>query len=197
MLLVLAASLTAALVGSASANVDLEWRPSQATIGVGESLFVDLYAVADNPTGHLISAIDAIILWDPSYLDFWGLVGDPQPYWMVDGFLDAPGGINDDPYFDGDAMYTAWANFGEDVLVTQDGLLCATFEWRGLQITDLTEVTIPALCGQAATAVYDGTSGNNDIKGELGGIEVTIVPEPCASLVFSFGLLPLLRRRSR
>lgn len=194
-----AVALVFTAMGQASALVNLEWRPAQSTVAVGESVYLDLYAVSDNSAGDEISAIEVVMLWDPTTIDFWGVVNEPLDYWLNDGFMSMNGGFNDDPYFDGDALYTAWANLGENVLVSNTGLYCATFEWVALQPTSGTQVTLPASYGGVTSMIYDGMTIGNNIAGNLGSatIAVTAVPEPGSIMALCAGLLSLVPLRKR
>jgi len=193
------AAATILSTAAADALVNLEWRPLQQSVTVGSPVAIALYAVSDSAVPQLISAMDVIVEWDPAYLQYVQL-GDPQPYWLADGFFDgSPDDLNENLQ-DGSAMYTAWANLGESVAVPQEGLLCVEFEFLALASTSSTLVRILPTFGQVAmTQVLDGTSPNLDVKGTLGSADVAIVPEPSsfAALVLSMGAAMARHRRRR
>ncbi len=185
------------LSGTAGALVDLQWRPAQQTVNVGEPVVIGLYAVSDSSEDQLISAMDVIVRWDPAFLSGVSL-GDPQPAWLTDGFFgSAPDEINQD-LADGDVMYTAWANFGGSAAATPQGLLCVEFEFTALAPVESTTVYIDTAFGSSAeTKVFDGTVPNHDIKGTLGTAQVTVVPEPASLSALMLGVAGMWIRKRR
>lgn len=184
--------------GAAHALVNLEWRPTQQSVTVGDTLTVGLYAVPDNAQQHMISAMDVIVNWDPTYLSF-EILGDPQPLWMSDGFFIDSDGINNDRT-DGDVLYTGMGYLGEPIAIAPQGALCVEFIFTALAPVDMTSISImPALGTWGRTSVYDGSIPNLDIKGSIGAASVSVVPvpEPSSLAVVVLGMLPLLRFRRR
>lgn len=127
--------------------------------------------------------MDVVILWDAARLGAPAL-GPSQSWWLSDGFFEAsPGGINVE-LDDGDAMYTAWANLGAPVTVTDAGLLCVEMTFTAQLSTGLTVIQIAPSLGQySQTKVFDGSSPNTDIKGELGSARIIIFPSQTISSV--------------
>lgn len=185
------------LASGAAALVNLEWRPSQQVVSPGDTVRIGLYAVSDSALEQPISALDVIVNWDPTYLSNLSL-GDPQDWWLTDGFFtDASDGININTQ-DGTVMYTAWANFGGPVVVGPQGLLCVEFLFRAAAPTNQTNVGIAATYGlHSATSVFHGTIPNYDIKGTLGSASVSIVPEPASVTIVVLGIAGLVLRRRR
>lgn len=168
---------------SVAALVNLEWRPEISAVCAGEQVTVGLYAVSNSPAAHTVSAMDVVMLWDAGRLGA-PLLGPKQPYWLSDGFFQAsPGGINVS-LDDGDAMYTAWANFGAPVQVTSAGLLCVEMTFTAQLPAGPTVVQIVPSFGQySQTRVFDGSSPNTDIKGTLGAAQIVVFPSEAAASV--------------
>lgn len=176
-----AACLLALLPMSVTALVNLEWRPGISAVCAGEQVTVGLYAVSDSQAAHTVSAMDVVMLWDAGRLSA-PVLGAKQPYWLSDGFFQAsPGGINTS-LEDGDAMYTAWANFGAPVEVTNQGLLCVQMTFTAQPPAGLTLVQIVPSFGQySQTRVFDGSSPNTDIKGALGAAQILVFPSEAST----------------
>lgn len=190
-------ALSAVLINSSAAAVNLEWRPVQQVVAPGDTLSIGLYALASSQENEIISALDVIVGWDTTYLGDMRL-GDPQECWLTDGFfVESGGGINSNTQ-DGLVMYTGWANFGAPVTVSPEGLLCVEFMFTANAPVDRTVVEIlPASGTVAKTAVFHGSIPNYDIKGTLGSAQVSVVPEPCSliSLAGAFASVALVYRR--
>lgn len=151
---------------SALANINLDFRPDSQTALIGDTVNVELYAVSDDATNQSLSAMDVILVWDPSKLQLLGASNAGNGYsWLNSGFL-YPGGLNQ-TYSDGDAIWTAFAQFGDPAYATPQGLKVTTFQFRALEITTGTPVSISAARGGSKTVVYDGQSANKDVTGTL------------------------------
>jgi hypothetical protein len=127
-------------VAEAPANVDLEWRVSAPIVRVGETFEVGLYAVSDDGGDQTVTAIQAILSWDPNVLVLAGKIDNGPNNWTISAFDDDSNldGLNADcrsdadcgpdpdaycgpdlfcepdytglPYNDGDAWYQAFAH---------------------------------------------------------------------------------------
>lgn len=202
----------ALLETAVSANVGLEWRPGDTSVQVGDGLVLGLYAVSDNGADQPISAMDVVVLWDPSFLRF-DYLGEPQPVWLGDGFYTpsdwpdplpdpVPDNIKNDinyDIYDGNALYSAMSQFGASANATPGGLLCVDFYFTALAPTNSTSVSVAESYGNGITSVFDGTQPNTVINGALGSaqISVTAVPEPAsvAGLLSGLACFIGLRRR--
>jgi hypothetical protein len=193
----------AALVGSAHANIDLEWRPLTQTVAVGEQVQIGLYAVSDDPEADQpIASLDVLPGWDPDHLQLLG-VQDNGPYdWLWSTFPDDSGGDGmNDTWNDGNAKYTALAQpgAGHEAWATPDGLLVTTFEFLVLWETPAPEPTelfmIPGFGEHSWTKVRP--PGGGDVTGTLSDPAlITIVPEPsCLVLLLGASLVGWRRRR--
>ena len=171
------------LAAAVQADVDLEWQVENPGAPVGETVRIDFYAVADNGGGdEAFVAMDVVVTWDPGFLRLLGVDDSDSPYdWLLSGFpsdahLD---GLND-TFEDGDAFYTAWANFGELPQATPEGLLVTTFQFEALAATEGTDVVILEAFGDySVTAVYDDEIPGLNIVGDLGSATVEISSAEC------------------
>jgi len=165
-------------IGQASALVDLEIRPSFVTVRVGEAFDLRLFAVAKGAQSIPVSALDAVVIYDSSFIAFQNISPVGEPYdWLVDGFVSpSPGGIND-ALDDGTMQYTAWGQLGEPAIVTPAGLRVTTFTFLAESPTCGAMVTIPMSYGSAYTRVFDGVIPNKVITGATFGARVMVVPE--------------------
>ncbi len=183
--------------------VDLEWRPDVLSVGVGETAEIGLFAVAAVGDNIAISGLQAILAWDPGFLELAGHIDDGQYGWLQSGFpndsglddlnaglVDPPLGV---PNNDGDAFYTALGRLGDPPVIDTDALLVTTMRFHALAVTDATQVCIPEMAGDfTESAVF----ANWPITGELGCATITVTPEPTTLVWFAL-LIPALTRRSR
>jgi hypothetical protein len=200
MLLLSVLSLSAA---SASATINIEWRPLEASVEVGGLVHIGLFAVSDDLTEQSIASVDLLAGWDPQFLELQGNIDDGPYTWYWSMFPDdsAGDGMND-TWLDGDAKYTALSQFGagNEAMATPEGLLVTTLEFVALQETPVdapTElITIPSYGEHSETVIRP--PGGGDVTGELSdNALITIVPEPAAGLLILAGALALLWRRGR
>jgi hypothetical protein len=189
--------MIAVMAAPIRANVALELRPNTQTVEVGDVFRIGLYAVSDSDDVQLMSALSAILQWEA---DSFALLGnaDDGPYeWLWSQFPDdsALDGLND-TWEDGNALYEALANFDEAAPASPDGLLVTSFEFRALDESPATALSLPASMGEwARTQVFGTESPADDITGDLGQAWVTIIPEPSALLLLLAGVTLSARRR--
>ncbi len=159
-----AISLIAALL-SITGQVDLPLSPSAQTAVAGQIITVELYAVA--AATESITAVDAIVAWDPARLELLSAaIGDFPVF--VNGFLPDPDGINDD-ITDGEALYTALAPPTTPAVVPPD-LLVVTFSFK----------VLTSACVSLTPSV--GTFGKTRVIGTVPGVEITGVISGAVSL---------------
>lgn len=190
------------VAGTALANINLEWRPLEETVIVGELAEIGLYAVSDNPSiNQPIASMDVLPGWDQQYLALQG-VNDNGPYdWLWSTFPDDAGGDGmNNTWDDGNAKYTALAQPGEgnEAWATPEGLLVTTFQLLALLETPVgvpTElITIPEYGQYSRTVVRP--PGGGDVTGTLSDAAlITIIPEPSSLVLLLAGGLVCLRRR--
>lgn len=150
----------ALLAGSATAQaqglVDLSFSPAAPEASVGDIIEIQLMATPSAATAADIGALDALVLYDASRLQLLGSDQATADYaWFIAGFGPDPDGINTD-LGDGDAIFTALAQF----------TLAATVQpGQSLRVTTL---RFQALAPAAGTVISLGTS-----LGNFGATEVT------------------------
>jgi hypothetical protein len=178
-------ALTGALLVSsaAHANINLEYRPVDVVVEVGETAHIGLYAVWDGGENDSFSAMDVIFTWDPQYFQFLEIDDTGGPGLLLSEIpYPHPSGLNEaDPPQDGDGLYIAWAPLGDPVQATMEGVLVTTFLFDALQVTPSTEVGFLEEWGSDPvyyTRVIDGVIPGLDITGALIGTSVEIVL-PC------------------
>ncbi|GJM23163.1 MAG: hypothetical protein DHS20C15_30780 [Planctomycetota bacterium] len=137
-------------------QVDLRLEPGHQSALVGGTIFVDLVASAADP--EPISAVDAILAWDPARLALQGASVGAFPS-FVSGFLPDPDGINLD-LDDGEVLYTVLMPPSTLASVPPD-LVIATFEFQVLS----------SAC--VALAPSAGIFGSTRVIGAVPGVEVT------------------------
>lgn len=196
---------SAPLAGVAKAAVNLEWRTTPQVVSVGNTVSIGLYAVSDAPT-QTVSVVDAILNWDPVYLDLISITNNSPYTWNSSGLPDDCGldALNADPVCplfgtvtnDGNAFYSARGALGNPAVATSAGLLVATFNFSALAATPSTLINIPAMTGLfSESVVVSGELAGDIITGSLGTAQITIIPEPATLALASIGALALIRRR--
>lgn len=156
--------------------INLEWRPFEKIARPGEFVDIGLYAVSDNGLNQPISAMDVLLQWDASTLSLVGVVNNGSYSWFQSAFLPDGGldGLNNS-FADGDAKYTALAQFGNPAMATPAGILVTTVRFQAQVTTPLNNVTIPAMLGQSShTAVYGTAFPGQNVTGTRGVAGVMI-----------------------
>jgi hypothetical protein len=169
--------LTVATAGTALGAVDLELRPSSQTVQIGDTFDLGLYAVSDSGSDEPVGQIRAVLSWNASFLELLGVDNNGPYAWLFSGFPsdNKQDGLND-TFEDGNALYEALGQFGTPALATPAGLLVTTLEFRAIQTTTGTAVTIPAQIGSTQTVVFDAPPpSGEDVTGSLGFATVAVV----------------------
>ncbi len=149
------------------AAIDLELRPVQSYVRVGDTLNVGLYARSDSASNQAISAMDVLLLWDASSLQLTGVLNNGPYAWLNSMFFNDSGadGLNTS-FADGDAKYTALAQFGIPAQATPSGLLVTTFVFEVTSPSAESEIDIPSALGSVSiTAVYGHPNVAQDVTG--------------------------------
>ena len=148
--------LLAELLLAVPGQVNLRLEPAEQVALAGENITIDLVASAALP--KTITAVDAIITWDPSRLMLVNAtLADFPPF--VAGFLPDPDGINDD-VMDGEALYTALAPLTMPGTVPPD-LAVVTFEFK----------VLTSACVHLTPS--SGMFGSTRVIGPVPGVEIT------------------------
>ena len=176
------------LASRAGADVDLLFDPAVQIVLLDEDDTVEINLVAHSADGteQLISALDAIFIWDPTMLEFLGADGsNADVSWLISGFfddsnfdnindgtLDPPIGVPDN---DGDAMFTALAFPSSPAPTGPDDIVITTLLFRALQPTPATVVQfLPAVGEFARTRVF-GEGKQNDITGDISATATVMI----------------------
>ncbi len=166
----LALAFCGLVVGAVHANVNLEWRLLSPARCGGHEFSVGLYALSDSDDDQSMAAMDVIIKWDPTYLSLLGLVNDGPYEWLSSSFPNdhSLDGLND-TWADGDALYSAWAQFGDPAYAPPEGFKVTSFTFRALGVHAFaTPLEIADHMGlYTQTVVYDGFIPNKDVTGTL------------------------------
>lgn len=152
-----------------TADVNLELRPVQTYYRVGESVHIGLYAVSDSASNQPMSAMDVILTWDPSALLLVGVINNGPYAWLNSTFFPDSGGDGlNNTFNDGDAKYTALAQFGNPAQATPAGLLVTTLHFQAVGPSPQADVNMPATMGNfSLTAVYGHPDVASQVTGQL------------------------------
>ncbi len=162
----------------AEPNVDLVWAQRPQSVVPGIAFEISLFAQSVRADGleQRVGAMDVVLTWDPAFVELVG-INDVGPYeWFQSGFLNDA--LNDS-LSDGDAKYTALAQFGASsaAVATPEGLLVTNFRFAALAEGDLNSIVIEASLGQGAdTRVFGVDYPGHIVTGALGEALVTIAP---------------------
>ncbi len=157
----------------ASANVNLEFRPTTQTVTNNTIANVEVYAVSDNATNQAFGFVQAVFTWDSTVLELVGQNANGPYDWFSVGFpsnavnLPLVGGI---PSNDGDAAVVALAQFEPAPLpiATPAGLLVTTLQFKAIDTVVDTPVALTSLAGGTSTILLDLPAGGLDVLGTLG-----------------------------
>ena len=160
--------------------VDLEWRPMNQNVVVGEIVEIGLYAVSsDGVSDVTMSVIQVVFEWDPDSLTFLNIDNNGPYDWGASGLPNEFCGIND-TWTDGDALYLASIPFLADpALATPEGLLVTTFRFQATSETLVNQIDI-VLTGNLLcdSMVLHGKIPALHISGDLGFARVRVTDTP-------------------
>lgn len=170
--------------------VDLSYTPTAQTKVVNDVVEINIIATSAETILQDVGAIDAILDWDPSFLDLLGVDHSNAGYaWSAAGFLPDPDGINVD-LTDGDALYTALAQAAVPAWAPPPpGLIVTTVQFLALAETPGTTVSFTPSLGQfGKTRVLEFEPPNSDVTGDTTSTAtITIVPEPVTLMLLGLG----------
>lgn len=184
----------------ATANINLELRPTFQSVLLGSTFNVGLFAVSDNPIANQsTSALQVILTWDPAFVQLAGLDNTGSPL-NTSAFIPGdPFGLNASTT-DGDALWNGFSQPGVPVQATPTGTFLTNFVFNANNITlPTTFINIPATGGNGGfTAVYGGGAPGQDVTGTLTGATVQVLPVPAPgalAMVLAAAALGSRRRR--
>lgn len=182
----------------AGAAINLEFRPVDAVVSTGQQVQMQLFAVSDDQTNQLLSAIQLIFAWQPLHLTLTGNSTIGAPPLAFSGFP-ASGhfGLNEAAIpQDGDGFYLALSF--SPIAASPSGTLITTLNFNALAPTAATSVDILSTGGLGGqTIVASGSVPGLNVTGTLTGGVVTIVPGPGGVAMICGGLAMLTRSRRR
>ena len=158
------------------AEVNLEWRPASLTAHINDTVEIGLFAVYTGVGTSSITAMDVLPVWDPNVLQLLG-VNNNGPYaWLSSGFPGDSGldGLNN-TWTDGNAKYTALAQFQAPAQATTQGLKVTTFRFKALSASPGTTLSIAASLGlHSRTVVYGNSFPGEEITGTMGSAMISV-----------------------
>ena len=183
-LVVLLVSLSFA--AAAYANVDLLFQPAVQAVQVGDIVEIHLFAASDGSGTQFIQSVEAILNWEPGYLELLGVDhGLAGHSWHKAGFPIDPDGLNagvvtpwtDVPANDGNAYYVALAAVDDPAPVPPSPpLLVTTIRFRALATTARTDLSLLVSYGSHShTCVLASAPPNTNVTGDIsstGGVVI-------------------------
>lgn len=188
-----------ALGGSASADVNLEFRVDDNIVDPGDTVPVHIYIVGDpGPPAETVGAIEAIFTWDTVHLMLDGVDPANPANLIFAGFpAVGTGGLNEaNPPADGDGIFVGLGPLGTPTPAAEAGTLFATLHFTAVFSTPNTDISFLASAGTPLreTVVFDGMTPNTVVTGTLSGTSLIIRCGPFDAAV-PFGQLRPCRRR--
>ncbi len=171
-----AAVAVISLAAPALAGVNLEFRAASQVARINDTVSVGLYAVYTGSGSSNISAMDVLLQWDATKIQLLGNVNNGPYSWLQSNFPPDSGldGLNN-TFADGNAKYTALANFSATAQAIPAGLLVTTLQFKALAATPGTTISIPLTLGaNSRTAVYGNAFPGEDITGTRGTANVAV-----------------------
>lgn len=183
---VLIVVMVAVCASGTKADINLQWRPANQTVVVGDLVDMGLFAVSDDGTDQPLGFVIVVLGWDPSPLELVGVLPELDEYsWLRSFFpddrdLDA---INNDcsvdsfcdPFTgalfnDGTAYYEAWRAFppAAPPIATPAGSLVTTFRFKALRSGFANIRFIPQAGKTTITRVLSASDAAVEITGTLG-----------------------------
>jgi len=160
--------------------VGLEFRPpQQGPVPIADIVAIGLYAVSGTGTDQAISAVSAVLVWDPDKLELLGVLNNGPVNWLISAFPNDSGldGLNN-TFLDGDALYKASTtpNPNPPALATSGGLLVTTIQFRAIGTGSAAVRMAASRGGFSKTQVTDAETIGLDITGTIGPpVSITIV----------------------
>lgn len=166
------------------AEVNLEWRPPSQVVRVNDIVEIGLYAVYTGSGNANMTGMDVLPNWDPAVLELLGALNNGPYTWLYAGSNFFPPGVDglNNTWTDGNAMFTALAQFVTPAQATIAGLKVATFRFRALAPSVSTGLTMAPTMGQfSRTVIYGNGFPGQELTGTLGTAQVVICASAAAS----------------
>lgn len=162
-----------------AAEVNLEWRPTSQIARVDDIVEIELFAVYSGSGSSSITAMDVLPNWDPAVLELLGVLNNGPYSWMNagSGFFPPDSGLDglNNTWTDGNAKFTALAQFLTPAQATLAGLKVVTFQFRALAPSAGSSLTMAATMGQfSRTVVYGNAFPGQEITGTRGSTQVIV-----------------------
>jgi hypothetical protein len=193
--------MLALVLPAAYANINLEWRPLEQTVNVGDPVGVGLYAVSDSTADQLFNSVQVILAWEPSYLQLIGVDQSGSIGLFTSAFTAGDSfGLNEtNPPTDGDGMWFGFVSPGQTRPATPAGSLLTTIMFQALAETpsSLVDMLDTVQNGEHPAAFTKVIQGTDDVVGTLSisaSVEI-VVPEPSGLFLFGAVALTLANRR--
>ena len=164
---------TAAYAGGPT--VDLAFAPAIAPVAPMQEFEIDLIASTTDVGPVRIATVDAVLTWDPIYVDLLN-VTTPMGLWFASGFLADPDGLNAN-LADGDALFVGLAPPGSLPAVPPDRV-CATFRFRANTELGMSLVQLVPAAGMFARTRVLGEGIQNDITGDITDATTDVIVAP-------------------
>lgn len=196
-----AAAALFAVVPARAGLVNMNFLPSAQVVNVGATVSIDILLQADGGAAESVSALDAILDWDPTLLQLNGVNNAAAGYaWLAEGFLPDPDGINAS-LTDGNAIYTALGQLAAPAFAppSPGALVVTTLEFTALAETAGTLVRfVPNMGTFGSTQIFAGFVPNSPITGDISSTAlVTIIPEPANIVFLLLAIQSAIVRRGR
>lgn len=162
--------------------VDLVWGDRPQVLVAGVEFELSLYAKSVRADGlaQSVSAMDVVMTWDSTQIEYLGLDNNGPYGWLASGFMNDALNMS---LADGDAKYTALAQFGaaNAAMATPQGLLVTSFRFVALTEIPTSSLVIETSLGPFAfTRVFGADFANQNVTGALGNAAVSVVgPRDC------------------
>jgi hypothetical protein len=169
----------------AMAAVDLLLTPTTQTKAITQTVEVTLSAQWDGTPGQQFSAVDAILVWDPTKLQFLNADASTAGYsWLIADFLPDPDGINTSTS-DGEALYTVLALPGSPATApaAPGQLIITKFRFKALTGTPGTVVFLKPSEGAFGRTRVLGPTAGSEVTGNISSTATVTIVQPCSPTV--------------
>ncbi len=167
------------------APVDMFMTPSSQLRGPSDIVEVVLRVRSSAAAPVSITAVDAILSWNPDHLQFIEYDVSTAGYtWFHSGFLANPDGLNA-TLADGDGMFTVLAAPGSPASVPSlpNDLEVARFRFEAMPGTANTTVSFLPTFGQFSLTRVLGSTAGSDVTGDISSVAHVMILDTCSPTV--------------